>query len=800
MSKGQSLRSTTSTIDIYIKLAQYPILADRIRERMREEIFKRGIVEERTFEEEVEELAVESQRREGIQDPISSEPSNIWHERKARIRAYHTDFYFGYNLPTDLFEEIIEEVLSEQPEPSPSPELAFNPEIAPWSLLFKQGEIYEKMPAEEQEKVSHHLEEIKVVLIKGMISDQLPYIGVAKKVFSIADLRGIYERRIGEGKIGGKAAGMLLAWKILERCHSETWPNVSQQVSIPESYYLATDMLYEFHRINNLAEYMNQKYRPLDQIRSTYPEIVEAHMRGEFSATVVEQLRAVLQKLGDTPVIVRSSSLLEDNFGHAFAGKYQSHFCPNQGTKEENVQGLLDAIRRIYASALNPDALLYRRRHNLIDYDERMAILIQPVRGHQYGRYFFPTVAGVAFSNNPFRWNPKIRREDGFLRIVCGVGTRAVDRVSDDYPRMVALSHPRLRPETTAYAIRRYSQHYIDVIDLEANAMKTLPVWDVLDLDYPYLRYVASRYEGDFVQELVSPGAQESAEDLVLTFNTLAKDGRFTNLMRSALGRLEEAYETPVDIEFTLEIGPNYPEPEYTLHILQCRPLSEHPAGESVTIPRDLQEEDILFTSYDLIPDGKVRGIHYIIYVDPEGYRRIADPTIRLELGRAIGRLNKKLEDERFILMGPGRWGSANLKLGVRVTYADIFNSQALVEMSVADEDGAPELSYGTHFFQDLVEGGIYPLPLHLNNPNSDFNWEFFQNAPNALGELSPMDTELQEHLKVIDVEQVADGRRLTILMDGSQDEAVGFLEKQDGDGPDEWETGQGASRILNAT
>lgn len=780
MSQGVSLRSTTSTIDIYIKLAQYPILADRIRERMREEIFKRGIVDEKKFEEEVEQLAIESQRREGIQDPFGSEPANIWHERKARIRAFHTDFYFGYNLPTDLFEEIIDEVLSEQPEPSPSPELAFNPEIAPWSLLFKQGEIYENMPSDEREAVSHHLEEIKVVLIKGMISDQLPYIGVAKKVFSIADLRGIYERRIGQGKIGGKAAGMLLAWKILKGCHSEAWPDVSQKISIPESYYLATDMLYEFHRINNLAEYMNQKYRPLDKIRSDYPKIVEAHMRGEFPTTVVEQLREVLVELGDTPIIVRSSSLLEDNFGHAFAGKYQSHFCPNQGGEEENLRGLLDAIRQIYASALSPDALLYRRRHNLIDYDERMAILIQPVRGHRYGRYFFPTVAGVAFSKNPFRWNPKIRREDGFLRIVCGMGTRAVDRVSDDYPRMVALSHPRLRPETTAEAIRRYSQHYIDVIDLEANDVKTLPVWDVLELDYPYLRYVSSCHEGDFIHELVSPGGRESNENLVLTFNTLVKDRRFINLMRSSLGRLEEAYETPVDIEFTLEIESNYPEVDYSLHLLQCRPLSEHTVGEDVKIPRDLPQEDVLFTSYDLIPDGSVRDIRYIIYVDPEGYRHIADPTARLELGRAIGRLNKRLEEERFILMGPGRWGSANLELGVRVTYADIFNTLALIEMSVAGGDGVPELSYGTHFFQDLIEGSIYPLPLHLNNPNSDFNWAFFHEAPNALPKLSPVDANLQEYLKVIDVEEVSPGRRLTILMDGSRDEAVGFLAKEE--------------------
>ena len=488
--RRQTLRSTTSTIDIYIKLAQYPILADRIRDRMREEVFKRGVVDEATFEAEVEQLALESQRREGVHDPYASEPPSVWHKRKARIRAFHTDFYFGYNLPAQLFDQIVREVRSQQPEQTAGPDLAFNPEVAPWSLLFKQGAIYESLPAGEREKVSHHLEEIKVVLIKGMISDQLPYIGVAKRVFTMDDLRRIYERRIGDGKIGGKAAGMLLAWKILQRCSVDTDLSLGEQISIPESYFVSTDLFYDFHRINNLERFLNQKYLPLDEIRAEYPSVVTAHLEGEFSAQFKQRLREVLKEVGDQPLIVRSSSLLEDNFGHAFAGKYQSHFCANQGNAEENLKELLDAIRLIYASSLNPDALLYRKQHNLIDYDERMAVLIQPVRGQRHGRYFFPTVAGVGFSNNPFRWHPKIRREDGFLRMVWGMGTRAVDRVSDDYPRMVALSHPRLRPETTAEAIHQYSQHYADVIDLKENRLATIPVHEALELDYPYLRYV----------------------------------------------------------------------------------------------------------------------------------------------------------------------------------------------------------------------------------------------------------------------------------------------------------------------
>jgi hypothetical protein len=154
--------------------------------------------------------------------------------------------------------------------------------------------------------------------------------------------------------------------------------------------------------------------------------------------------------------------------------------------------------------------------------------------------------------------------------------------------------------------------------------------------------------------------------------------------------------------------------------------------------------------------------------------------TVKQELGRAIGRLNQLLEAKKFILIGPGRWGSTNIDLGVRVSYADIFNTKVLIEMSVADAEGIPELSYGTHFFQDLVEGGIYSLPLHLENPRSKFNWPFFDDAPNLLTRLSPQDVACADFLKVIDLDAVRPGHRLTILMDGVHDEAVGFLEEGD--------------------
>lgn len=760
------IRSTTATVDIYIKLAQYPILSDKIRARMRQTLYERGVMTEEAFELEVDDHAIKSQHREGVYDPYAYESFTVWEERKARIRNFQTDFHFAYNLPQALFEQIVSEALQHTNSQAQT-ELSFNPEIAPWRMLFEQGTYYENLPPAERAPIEHHLEEIKVVLIRGMITDQLPLIAVAKRVLSIADLQFINERRIGDGKIGGKATGMLIAWKILQQ-----QPALAPHVSIPESFFIGTNVMYDFRAANNLEWAMNQKYKPLDQIRSDYDDLVRQHVAAQLPHFVVEELQKVLTKVGHRPLIVRSSSLLEDNFGTAFAGKYDSVFCPNQGSADDNLADLMNAIKHVYASTLNPNALLYRRQHGLIDYDERMAILIQEVRGEQFDDYWFPALAGVGFSQNPFRWHPKIKRDQGFLRLVWGMGTRAVDRVSADYPRLIALSHPQLRPETKARAIRQYSQHHIDLINLRTNQFESLPIADLPLEKYPYLRFIASTDEGGYLRDLFS-NAIDDPDDLLLTFNTLTKNQGFVTLMRDALMQLEQTYNAPVDIEFALRIVRNRPKTTFELCLLQCRPLSQRSDGERVYLPKDMPRERILFTENRFVPNGKVEEIRYLVFVDPEKYRLIADRVTKLEIGRVVGRLNKRLEEETFILIGPGRWGSTNIDLGVKVGYADIYNTKVLMEMAVKSKDGGrPELSYGTHFFQDLVEAGIYSLPLHLDHPRSRFNWGFFHNAPNQLAALLPDDSEIAPYVTVIDL---APGH-LNIFMDSSADEAMGVL------------------------
>jgi hypothetical protein len=656
--------------------------------------------------------------------------------------------------------------------------VSFNPELAPQYMLFEQAAAIESLPPAERQQSEHRLREIKVVLIRTLISDQLAYVKIAKDWLTIDDLRQIRQRKIGGGKIGGKAAGMLLAHRILEAVASD---DIRQHLSIPESYYLGADVTYQFMALNGLMHWSDQKYKPEAQIRQEYPQIQQDFLAGQFPTDAHEALCSLLERVGDRPLIVRSSSLLEDNFGTSFAGKYESLFCPNQGTPEQNLLDLTSAIQRIYASIFNPDALTYRRSKGLQDYDERMAILIQVVEGERFGRYFLPQGAGVAFSRNQFRWSAQIRREDGFMRLVWGLGTRAVDRVGNDYPRLVALSHPLLHPQATPKLVSRYSQQYVDVIDLEDNAYKTLPVRDVLVPEnqasrYTALRYIAQVYRDDYLAPLRTTLLDGDPHELVITYDELLRRTPLARRMRDLLNHLEEHYNSPVDTEFTLCIrDPFSPNPEVDICLLQCRPQSHLKEGRT-RLPASINPADVIFSTARVVPEGHVPGIRYVVFVSPEAYFALPLQTERARLGRLIGLLNAKLEGIPYICVGPGRWGTSNPELGVPLGYGDIYHTRALVEVTGQDMGLAPEPSFGTHFFQDLLESNIYPLAIYLDDPGVIFNRAFFYQSPNRLTELLPEAAPLQDCLRLIEVASYRPGSHLDLIMDDEKSQAVALL------------------------
>ncbi len=633
---------------------------------------------------------------------------------------------------------------------------------------------------------------IRVGLIRHIVSDQLEFIAVAKRYLRIRDFEGIIDRTIGPeagmGRVGGKAAGMYLAATILgaERhgpprlpaepaeanSTSPLTPPTTEDypVAIPESYYLRSDVIEDFLAFNGLGEYQNQKYKTPAEIRGEHRLIKSVFRNAEFPAGTVQQLRDVLENVGDHPLIVRSSSLLEDRFGMAFSGKYASVFVANQGPADRRLTALLGAIAEVYASALGPDPLLYRRQHDLVDYEEDMAVLIQKVIGKRFGPYFAPAFAGVAFSRNDYRWSPRIKREDGLLRIVMGLGTRAVDRVAGESPRLAALGIPTLRHESTNTEILCGCQRNIDVINLERNRMQSITLEQLLEhgSGFPMLdRCLSIRRE----RMLVAPSGtyiDESPDDLFITFDKLMREGIFPEQLRRILRDLERAYGVPVDVEFAHD--------GEKLYLLQCRTLSRSEENKAAVIPNDIPEERIVFSASKFVRSGKIEKIEYIVYVDPRDYDQVPTRDQRIEVARVVGRLNERLSEHRFILIGPGRWGSNDMLLGVPVTYADLNRSQMLIEIAREKNGYVPEISCGTHFFQDLVEANISYLPLYPDDRRNRFNDTFLSGTANCLAELLPGDAGLSGVVRAIHVPAVSGGRFLEIVMNGGDDRALGYL------------------------
>ena len=340
---------------------------------------------------------------------------------------------------------------------------------------------------------------IRVNLIRRLLAEDLRYINVAKKFIGIDDFLELLVRIVGPsrgaGKLGGKASGLILAEKILNR-FEERDPDL-RGIRFARSWYLTSDTMREFIHYNALDDVGRIKYMDARDIRQEQPFLEQVFKNGVFPAEIVNGLREILRDLNDRPIIVRSSSHQEDSYGAAFSGKYKSLFIVNLGSEEDRLASLMDAIAEVWASAFGPNVIEYRRERGLLDLPEEMGVLIQEVVGTRIGPYFTPVFAGVGFSNNEFLWSPRIRREDGVLRLVIGLGTRAVDRVADDYPILISPNKPELRVNTQIDEMVRYSQKFLDVICLERGGIETIPVADLTSKhadDFPMLSRIFSVY------------------------------------------------------------------------------------------------------------------------------------------------------------------------------------------------------------------------------------------------------------------------------------------------------------------
>jgi len=610
-------------------------------------------------------------------------------------------------------------------------------------------------------------------LARRLLTDQLDFISVAKQFIRVSDFAEVLDHTVvtagNQGRLGGKAAGLILASAILYRAQREE--RFSGQFRVPNSFFVPANGILEFIEHNGLEELINVKYRPREEVRDEYPLVQRLFKSGEFPPTLHEGLKAVLDQVRDRPLVVRSSSLLEDRIGHAFSGKYKSLFISNKGTDEQRLEMLESAISEIYASIFGPDPIEYRRERGLLDFQELMGILIQEVVGPEVAGIVLPVFAGVAFSRCEMRWASRIRRTDGMARIVVGLGTRAVDRTGDDYPVLVALEQPTLRATQQPEEIYRYSQHTVDVVDQRAGQFDSVPLVDLMTRvgrQLPMTAKVFSIYRDRQVLPMIGVMAQFEPDELVITCDGLLRSG-FAAELKRMLDVLEEGLGEPVDVEFAHDGG--------DLYLLQCRALSHSLATRRVAVPRDVSRADQLFSANRYVQTGQLRDLEWIVLVDPRDYESLPSEAAMRRVADAVGALNTALPERRFILMGPGRWGSrGDIRLGVPVTYADICHTSLLVEIARQRGSYLPDVSFGTHFFQDLVESSIFYLPLYPDDPEVLWNEAFFDDAENSLGLVLPQFADMEGVVRLIHVPEAAGGRLFHVVMDGEEERALGWV------------------------
>jgi pyruvate, water dikinase len=597
-------------------------------------------------------------------------------------------------------------------------------------------------------------------LLRMVVSRDERILKLVGRYFDPAAVLDICKRMIGTGLIGGKAVGMLLSRAILR--HSD--PRWEHTLEPHDSFYIGSDVFYTF-LVRNGIWWVREKQRDPETFLDGAGAARQRMLTGEFPAYIEKQFAQMLDYFGQSPFIVRSSSLLEDNFGNAFAGKYESVFCVNQGPRHQRLEDFISAVRTIYASAMSERALAYRAQRGLLDRDEQMALLVQRVSGAVYGSCFFPQVAGVGLSYNPYVWSEYIDPHAGVLRMVLGLGTRAVDRADDDYTRIVALNAPERRPEATFDELRRYSQRRADVLDLQANRLVSSDVSSLL-ASYPDLptELLASRDE-DHERRAQDHGLPVTAH-WVPTFDRLFSETDYIRDMREMLHILGEAYDYPVEVEFTtnlLEDG------TYRINLVQCRPLTVKGSGPIAEQPTDIPDGDVLMRSCGaVVGHSALLGLDRIVYVVPAEYGQLP-LSDRHQVARLLGRVMHATGGDpapTIALLGPGRWGTTTPSLGIPVTFDEISTASVLCEIVAMREDLIPDVSLGTHFFNEMIELGILYTALFPARPENHLNGPALMQAANRLTELVPGSSKWESVVRVIDAADICPGGRVQLSAD----------------------------------
>ncbi|MBZ0335555.1 PEP/pyruvate-binding domain-containing protein [Marinobacter sp. AL4B] len=633
-------------------------------------------------------------------DDVQVQPIKVWRRQSPTMFLPHRELHGQFHPITYSSDATRVQASLEQERLHNQPLLDY------WDRLFQDAS--RALANQDPSAIAALHEQVLQVLV----SRDPQILELARRYLTLEDLLSIRSRLIGSGYIGGKATGMLVARNILFTDDPEQWAELLEP---HDSNYLGTDAYYSFLVHNGLWPAI-MRQRSEGGYLSEAPALQQRIWDGQFPDEIRADLERLLDHYGQYPILVRSSSLQEDGFGNAFAGKYDSVFLVNQGSPEQRLAALENAIREVYASSMSEEALVYRKRRGLDQREEPMALLIQRVNGRFHGRYYLPDAAGVGVSRNTFAWDSKMDPKAGMVRLVMGLGTRAVDRIEGDHACVMALDHPTRQPFRNQDENFQYSQHLVDLLDLETGHLETRPLSQLLGTS----KTLPMKHLAELDRAATNRAEQIGLEGPVwrLTFRPLVKGSRFIAQLSSLLATLEAGYRHPVDVEFTLHLND---QGETSFNLVQCRPLATIGETGPVQIPDSLPRSRLLFQTRGHFMGGNISlAITRIIRVDASVYANL-NTSERYEVARLIGRI-MRLSSEPTMLIGPGRWGTSSPELGVPVRFSDIAGVAALIEVSENAGDMVPDLSYGSHFFQDLVESGIAYGALFPDMPHCQYH------------------------------------------------------------------------------
>ena len=505
--------------------------------------------------------------------------------------------------------------------------------------------------------------------------------------------------RIGQGSLGGKGRGLAFIDSIIKKnpvC--DNFDGIS--ITIPRTVVLCTDIFDEFMETNQLY--------PIALSDAADEEILAHFLRAKLPASIREDLKALLDVV-DTPIAVRSSSLLEDSHYQPFAGIYSTYMVPKTADKEHMLGLLTDAIKGVYASVFYSDSKAYMTAtSNVID-QEKMAVILQEVVGKEVDGYYFPSFSGVGRSLNYYPLGSE-RPEDGVAEIAVGLGKYIVDggvglRFSPRHPESVLQTSElqlALRDtQTRMYALGMNPPAGEGATQLTVDDGYNIAKIRVQDMaDKGALKYMVSTF--DYRDNVIRDNDTQEGRKLV-TFNNILKHKVYplAEALDFMLTTGQKEMQRPVEIEFAGMVEKTA-DSKGRLYWLQIRPIVDRKESvdEAVMATPD---DRLLLKSSTALGHGTIEGVKTVVYVRPDKFSSSNNSLI----AREMEKINRGFleRDERYILIGPGRWGSSDTALGIPVKWPAISAARLIVESSLPSYRIEP--SQGTHFFQNLTSFGV---------------------------------------------------------------------------------------------